>query len=241
MVGPLLFKIVTSQIPFHAIDDFDIEFFRCFSRIRISLHHTMVGDGNGRPAPAVGSLDEVFYRYHGIHGTHRGMGMKFYTLDLGMVFALLRFFFRQRIHKDHILVHIGIKAHRTLDADGHALFELAHDFIEVFFLTIAAFARLKEFLAGNAIGFIRQTESQHLGAGLEFDGLEAGAGTFTDKAFEDDVLRLSFELGNKFALAHNIAPKDGIAGALHHHRTGKIFPPGSRCFLRLGFRFRRFC
>ena len=91
MVGTLLRVILSRKVSFHTIDNLDIEFLCGLGRIRISLHHTMVGDGNSRPAPAVSRFNEVFYRYHSIHIAHGRMGMKFHTFDLGIILALLDF------------------------------------------------------------------------------------------------------------------------------------------------------
>ena len=51
MVRVLLLKILLDEIPFHPIDDLDVELCGGLRRIRKRLYDAMIGDGDGRPAP----------------------------------------------------------------------------------------------------------------------------------------------------------------------------------------------
>ena len=153
MVCPFLFIIIASQVTFHPVNDLDIElvFLDGLRRVRECLHNTMIGDRNGRPAPAGGRFYEVLDRYYCVHRTHRRMGMQLDTLDLGIILPLLFLQLGHRIHEQNIFIHIGIKFDGTTDTDLHAILELAHDVIIVLFRTILAPFRFEELLAGDAI------------------------------------------------------------------------------------------
>lgn len=201
------------EVAFHAVDDLEVGLavLEGLGRVRERLHNAVVGDGNGRPAPAVSGLDEVLDGDDGVHAAHRRMGMELDALDLGMVLARLDFFLGHAVDEQHVFVHVGIKADRTARTHGHALFDLRHDGIVVLLLGVAAALFREELLAGDAVRVVGDAERQKLRARLELDGAKARARAFANRALDDDVLHLARKLLNLMHFARNTAAKDELA------------------------------
>ena len=145
------------------------------------------------------------------------MRMELDALDLRMVFPEFLLFLREAVDKKHILVLIGIETDRTPYAHIHALLEFSHDGLKVLIIAALAAFRLEELLAADAVRLVRDAEGEQLRARFERDGLEAGARTLADEAFQDDVLHLAVDLGNLLRLAVHAATEDQVASSLHDH------------------------
>ena len=78
---------VIYQISLHAIDHFKIRILRnhpapgieTMIRLRESLHHSVVGNGNGFMSPLIGSFDNGFRVGNSVHVAHLGMAVKFHS------------------------------------------------------------------------------------------------------------------------------------------------------------------
>lgn len=201
------------EVAFHAVDDLEVGLavLEGLGRVRERLYDAVVGDGHGRPAPAVSGLDEVLDGDDGVHAAHRRMGMELDALDLGMVLARLDFFLGHAVDEQHVFVHVGIKADRTARTHGHALFDLRHDGIVVLLLGVAAALFREELLAGDAVRVVGDAERQKLRARLELDGAKARARSLADGSLDDDILHLTGERFNLMHLARDTAAKDELA------------------------------
>ena len=153
MVRALLLIVLANEIAFHAIDDLDIvlAFAECFHRIRECLHDAMIRDGDGRPAPAVGRLDEVGHRIDSIHRAHRRMRMELDTLDIRRILALLLLFFREAVHEEHVLIEIRVETNRAAHTHAHAVLDARDRLLKLVGLRVLAASLLEELLADDAV------------------------------------------------------------------------------------------
>ena len=128
MIGTRVIGAV-NEIALHAVDDLDVnplfaERTRCVHRLRECLYNTVVGDGNGGPAPPRRRLNKRLRRDDGIERTHLRMGVKFDALHLCRIFALRNRAFFNAVHKENIVADEFIVFDFPLDAHRTSLFDV---------------------------------------------------------------------------------------------------------------------
>lgn len=205
-----LVDLVIEEIAFHAIDDLDVVGLvrRDFLEQREGLDDAVVGDGNGRMAPLLDGLDELFDRDQGVHVAHDRMQVEF-DARRGIVvfpFHCAAVGFHHVVGHEDVVVLVIIVLDIAVDPDVDAGLELL-DQVVVFFrrqrvlaaeLTASALiADVEELLGRNAVGAVGHLEGQEDALRLEFPELD-----LDDLSLEDDVVLF---------LAEDVVDGDGIA------------------------------
>ena len=121
---PILWFV--EEVALHPVDDLDVRAFFLQSTRGVHclgkrLHHAVIGDSDGGPAPARSGLDEYLRRNNGIERTHLCMCVQLDTLDLCRVLTLWNAPLLHAVDKENVVTDEFIVFDFPLDADGAAL------------------------------------------------------------------------------------------------------------------------
>ena len=205
-----LVDLIVKEIAFHAVNDLDVVGLirRNFLEQRERLDDAVVGDGDGRMAPLLDSLDELLDRDQGVHVAHDRMQVEFDARRRIVVFPFHRAAvgFHHVVGHEDVVVLVIIILDIAVDPDIDAGLELL-DQVVVFFrrqrilaavlAATALIADVEELLGRNAVGAVGHLEGQEGTLRLELAELD-----LDDLALEDDVVLF---------LAEDVVDGDGIA------------------------------
>ena len=131
-----LVDLIIEEVAFHAIDDLDVVGLvrRDFLEQREGLDDAVVGDGNGRMAPLLDGLDELFDRDQGVHVAHDRMQVEFDARRGIMVFPFhcTAVGFHHVVGHEDVVVLVIVVLDIAVDPDVDAGLELL-DQVVVFF------------------------------------------------------------------------------------------------------------
>ena len=225
VMGTLILGLV-EKVALHAVDDLDIlplflEGARRVHRLGECLHNAVVGDGDGRPAPAGGGLNEYLRRDDGIERTHLCMGVQFDALHLCRVLALRHRAPLHRVDEEDVVADEFVVLDFPLYADGAALADCLEDALHlgVDVLLCGLAARGKEFLARDAVCLVGKFEQEDVCARLELVRLRR-----KDFPLKDDVFDFVLNDAELTRLAGDAAPEDDVC-----RQFLGLCPLGSAC------------